>query len=239
MVELWELVPTPGRARRVRLATIESFLKSRRVCAIGASEVLAYLREPAIAVAPGTTEATAAHIRVIARRLRLLARELTQAHRTMERLTAAVATALEQPASGPDDQARHDVSILASLPGVGRTVLATLLSEAQDPLRRRDHQALRCLCGVAPVTRRSSKSIVVKRRLAAHKRLQDAVYHWAGVAVVTDPRCKARYAALRARGHGHARALRSVADRLITVACAMLKNQTIFDPGQGRSTPAA
>jgi hypothetical protein len=29
---------------------------------------------------------------------------------------------------------------------------------------------------------------------------------------------------LRARGHSHERALRSVADRLLAVACAMLKN---------------
>jgi hypothetical protein len=45
-----------------------------------------------------------------------------------------------------------------------------------------------------------------------------------------DPRSQAKYAALRARGHGHGRALRSVADRLIGVACAMLEAQTTFDP---------
>ena len=39
-----------------------------------------------------------------------------------------------------------------------------------------------------------------------------------------DPASRAKYAALRARGHGHARALRSVADRPIAVACAMLEN---------------
>ncbi len=45
-----------------------------------------------------------------------------------------------------------------------------------------------------------------------------------------DPTSRATYAALRQRGHGHARALRSVADRLIAVACAMLQNQTLFNP---------
>ena len=62
---------------------------------------------------------------------------------------------------------------------------------------------------------------MVKRRLAAHKRLQDAVNHRAGIAVLRDPFCKAEYAALRARGHRHACALRSHGDRLIAVACAM------------------
>ena len=36
--------------------------------------------------------------------------------------------------------------------------------------------------------------------------------------------------ALRSHGHGHARALRSVADRLLGVACAMLKTGSTFDP---------
>ena len=84
-----------------------------------------------------------------------------------------------------------------SLPGVGRTVLATLLAEASDPLRRRDYHALRCLCGVAPVTRSSGNRCIVVRRLAAHRRLNNAVYHWSRVAVQHDRICRAKYDALR------------------------------------------
>jgi transposase len=40
----------------------------------------------------------------------------------------------------------------------------------------------------------------------------------------------AGYAALRARGHSHGRALRTVADRLLGIACVMLTNRTMFDP---------
>ena len=36
--------------------------------------------------------------------------------------------------------------------------------------------------------------------------------------------------ALRSRGHSHGRALRSIADRLLNVACAMLKTGTAFNP---------
>jgi hypothetical protein len=32
------------------------------------------------------------------------------------------------------------------------------------------------------------------------------------------------------RGHGHARAIRSVVDRLLYVACTILENRTLFDP---------
>jgi transposase len=122
------------------------------------------------------------------------------------------------------------VEILASLPGVGRIVLATLLAEAFDALRRRDYAALRSLTGVAPVTKSSGKSRIVIRRQACHDRLANAMYHWARVAIQHDTKSRAKYTALRGRGHSHGRALRSVADRLLNVACAMLKNGTRFNP---------
>jgi hypothetical protein len=112
---------------------------------------------------------------------------------------------------------------------VGRTVLATLLAEAWEPLQRRDYAALRSLAGVAPVTKRSGKSCIVVRRQACHDRLANALYHWARVAVQHDPRSRAKYAELRKRGCSHGRALRSVADRNLSVACAMLKSGTTFD----------
>ena len=115
--------------------------------------------------------------------------------------------------------------------------VATLLAEAFEALQRRDYHALRCLSGVAPVTRQSGKSKIVVRRLAVNRRLQNAVYHWAFAALQRDPRSRAKYDTLRQRGHGHARALRSVADRLLAVTCAMLRTQTTFDPHR-HATPA-
>jgi hypothetical protein len=113
---------------------------------------------------------------------------------------------------------------------VGRTVLATLLAEAWDALQRRDYAALRSLAGVAPVTKRCGKSCIVIRRQACQNRLANALYHWARVAVQHDPRSRAKYAELRSRGHSHGRALRQVGDRLLNVACAMLKSGTTFNP---------
>lgn len=234
--ELWSLVPTPEKARRIRARTVANFLKRHRVRRISAEEVLDRLREPALSVAPGTTEAAAAHLEVVWSQLAVTSQQLARAYREMDRLTAVLPDSAEE---APGTPAQRDVDILSSLPGIGRIVLATLLAEAHDPIRRRDYQALRCLCGVAPVTRRSGKSVIVVRRLAAHNRLQDAVYHWASIAVQHDAISKSKYAALRARGHRHARALRSVADRLLQVACAMLQNRTVFDPGLRRQVRAA
>ena len=49
--------------------------------------------------------------------------------------------------------------------GVGTVVAATLFAEA--------HDALRCLCGVARVTRQSGRTRIVTRRLAGHHWLRD------------------------------------------------------------------
>jgi hypothetical protein len=112
--------------------------------------------------------------------------------------------------------------------------IATLAESG--PLSRRDYEGLRTLSGAAPVTKRSGKSLIVVRRYAAHVRLRDTVYHWARVATQRDPKCRARYTALRKRGHSHGRALRSVADRLLALACVLLQRQTLFDPHFGRPT---
>jgi transposase len=124
------------------------------------------------------------------------------------------------------------------VPGVGTVILATLLTEAGDPLARRDHTALRTLSGVAPVTKRSGKTCIVVMRYAAQARLRQAVFHWARVAVMHDPTSRSRYEALRARGHSYGRALRSVADRLLGVACVLLRRRTLFNPNHGTSAAA-
>ena len=112
---------------------------------------------------------------------------------------------------------QRDVVILRSMPGLGRVILGVLLAEGWQPLRRRDYHALRILSGVAPVTRRSGKTCVVVRRYARNKRLENALYHWARVATQHDPLSCGR-------------ALRTVADRLLSVACTLLEQQTVFDP---------
>ena len=227
-LELWAAVPTPARAARIRESTLETILKRHRIRRIAAAEALRILRQLALTVAPGTAEAAGAHIRSVAERLKLVNRQLREAHRRLDGLCAKLAEGDREKPPGQEYEQR-DVTILRSLPGVGRIVLATLLAEASEPLRRRDYHALRTLSGVAPVTKRSGKRCVVVMRQACHMRLRSAVYHWARVAIQHDELSRRRYSALRQRGHSHGRALRSVADRLLAVACAMLTRQAPFD----------
>jgi len=227
LLELWETVPKPDQVTRCRAATIAKILKRCRIRRFDAAHVLDVLRKPPLKVAAGTAEAASAHIATLVKRIRLVNRQIKDAEQRLDALTARLIPT-EQAEPGQNKQ--RDVEILASLPGVGRIVLATLLAEAFDALQRRDYAALRSLTGVAPVTKRSGKSRIVLRRQACHDRLANAVYHWARVAVQRDPTSRAKYAALRSRGHSHGRALRSVADRLLNVACAMLKAGTTFNP---------
>ena len=237
---LWECAPTPARAAEIDEARLAKVLKAHRVRRIGAAEALGVLRQKPLQVAAGATEAATAHIRVTAERVRLVNRQIKEADRKLEALCAR----LEHPGKTPGESEpgqsseQRDVTILRSLPGVGRTGLATRLVEATEPLRRRDYQVLRVLSGVAPITRRSGKARLVTRRMACNERLRQAVYRWARVAMQIDQACKSRYAALRKRGHSHGRALRTIGDQLLAVACAILKSQTPFDPHHKTPKPA-
>jgi hypothetical protein len=93
---------------------------------------------------------------------------------------------------------------------------------------------LRGLCGVAPVTKRSGKQYALFMRTACNHRLRTAVHFWAANAVQRDSHWKTRYAAMRAAGHGHSRALRGIGDRLLRVLIAMLESGTPYDPTRRR-----
>ncbi|WP_316202879.1 MULTISPECIES: IS110 family transposase [unclassified Bradyrhizobium] len=227
IVELWDLISTPAKAQTVRASTVAKRLKQSRVKKWTADTLLDHLRGKPITVADGVTEACVAHCELILQRLRLVMQQMKVALKQLERLCSAVAEL--PPTIGVVPNAQADPEILRSMPGVGTIVLAALLSEAHDAVARRDAHALRGLSGVAPVTRRSGKQTLVVMRQSCPHRLRTAVYHWARVAVLHDFQTRNRYAALRKRGHSHARALRSIGSRLIGVACAMLRTGELFD----------
>ena len=231
-LELWAIASTPAKAGQLRKSTVERLLKQHRIRRVDAETVLRTLREPAIRVADGVAEAASIHMRSLVARLRVVNREMRQAEHELD----VLCTALGESAASGECLQQQDVVILKSMPGIGRINLATLLCEGSGPLSSRDYQGLRTLCGAAPVTRRSGKSHIVIMRYAAHVRLRNTVYHWARVATQHDPKSRARYAALRKRGHSHGRALRGVADRLLGLACVLLQRQTPFDPHYGRPT---
>ena len=234
---LWERIPSPARAHDVRPGQVRSFLKAHRVRRIDTVRVLEILRQPAMTVAPGTTEAAQAHIRFLTQRLAVLNEQTKACRKEIESLLES----LGAPADKDEDEKceQRDVAIALSLPGIGTITLAALLAEAPGPLFGRDYHAMRALSGVAPVTQRSGKRARVLMRRGCNPRLRNAVYQWARVAVQHDATSQAKYAALRQRGHSHGRALRSVADRLLAVLCAMLRKRRVYQAPEVSTVTAA
>lgn len=223
---LWNLLdraPTPAAGRRLRPNTLRALLSEHRIRRLTADTLYAALQAPALPATPGTIAAAAEQVAFLLPRLRMLREQRTRCEHRLEAL-------LDRLERG-DDEGQHehrDVTILRSSPGVGSVIAATMLAEGWEPLGRRDYHVLRAQTGSAPVTRQSGKTRLVSMRRACNRRLRNAVYYWAANSLRLDPRCRAHYDRLRQR-HGHARALRGVADRLLRMLIAMLVNGTPYD----------
>lgn len=233
----WEVVEhvSARRDRRLTTARVDKILSRHRIRRIGAEHVRDALKAEPLHVAPGAAEAARAHIALLLPRLRI-------AHEQRKSCAKQLRGLLDQYATEEEDEQGgiSDVTVLRSLPGVGPGVCSTLFAEAASPLASRDRAALRALSGLAPVTKRSGKSRVVVMRYGCNTRLRNAFYHWARTSVQSDEASHTYYAELRARGHSHGRALRSVADRWLRILMAMLDTRTVYDPQhQRRVVPAA
>jgi transposase len=244
MLELIEIAPTPELARAMKAGDIAKLLRKHRIRKFSVDDVLAMLRDRDVFVVAGTTQAAAAHIRLLVPQLRLVQEQQRQVDRELTGILEQLSVpSAKEDESSPERVEHRDAEILLSLPGAGTIVVATMLAEASSAIRERDYPALRALSGVAPVTKasgtRKCRYATVKMRKARDHLLANALYHFARVASQVDPAAKAHYASLRGRGHSHGRALRGVGDRLLDVAVAMLRSGTVYDQTKRRPAPPA
>ena len=227
-LELLKKISTPEQARKSAARSVAPILKRHRIRRTNATEILRTLHKRPVTVAPGTVEAASAHVRLLVDRVEVVNSQIRQCEQKLDALLDRLAEPSE--VEDGESEKQRDVEILRSLPGVGRIVAATLLGEAPQAVRGREHHKLRALAGVAPVTIRSGKSRRVVMRRACHPRLRFACYHWARVAMQRDPVSREKYRGQRERGKSHGQSLRAVADRLLMVACSMLRHGTLYDP---------
>jgi transposase len=230
---LWTMLadhPDPATWAQLARRHIRAALHAHRIRRLTVDDVLEALRQPRLPVAEGVTEAVGYRIQTLVRQLLLVHEERTGSERQIDRLLGRLAT---RDTLETEPREHRDVEILLSLPGAGRIVTATMLTEATEPVASRDYGTLRAYGGAAPVTKRSGKRLhVVQMRYACKQRVRTALYHWSRVSLQHDPPARAYYEALRARGHNHARALRSVADRWLRILIAMLKTRQLYDPSR-------
>ena len=230
---LWAILaeaPDPAGWPQLARRRIAATLRAARIRRLTADDVRTALQRPRLAVAPGVVDAVALRLAALVAQVRLVHDQRTTAERHIDRVLDRLATA---PVPDGEPGEHRDVEILQSLPGVGRIVTATMLGEAGDAVADRDYATLRAHTGTAPVTKRSGKRLLhVQMRYACRKRLRAACYHWSRTSIQHDAAARAYYTRLRERGHSHARALRSVADRWLRILIAMLKTRTLYKPSQ-------
>ena len=239
---LWDRAPTLKAQRALSQTAIAALLRARRIRRLTAAQVHAALQAPGLTTAPGVVAAAEAHIAVILPHLRLVVDQRAACAKHTEALLQELATR-EELTEG-EHREHRDVEILRSVPGVGRQIAATMLAEASRPLGARDYHKLRLYVGLAPVTAWSGKRRRrphVRMRRACNRRLRQAAYHWGRVSLVYDRPSRAYYDQLRARGHTHGRALRSVVDRWFRILIAMLRAGTLYDTNRAtqRATMSA
>jgi transposase len=234
----WTLVETaviPAARQRISQTEIRALLKRHRIRRYTAEEVWRHVRAADFTAAPGVVAGV--HVRLVGlvAQVRLAHGQRQHCQRDIDRVLKTFAP---EKAATEERREHRDVEILESLPGVGRLITATMLTEAARPLADRDYHTLRAWAGAAPVTRRSGKRFrLVTMRYACNRRLRQAAYHWARVSITCDRAARAFYAAQRQRGHTHGRALRALTDRWSRILIAMLKNRTLYDAHRLAPTP--
>jgi transposase len=231
--DLFELAPTPEKARMVSRDQVEALTRNKRIRKSKVDQVLAAFSGAPLPVAPGVAEATSERLTYLLPLLRTIHQQRKACFKRISILMRSPATT-----TGVSEKVHRDATLLLSLPGMAERIGAAMLTEASTALRNRDYQALRRMCGTAPVSKRTGgkskkgrlNSPQVSMRRACNLRLRNAAYLWGMGALRTLPRCRSHYAQLRSKGHTHARSIRGVVDRLLKLLIAMLVADRPFDP---------
>jgi transposase len=134
---------------------------------------------------------------------------------------------------------RHpDHDLFGSLPGAGPKIAPRLFSEIGDDRDRfgGEPQALQCLAGTAPVTRRTGKPKTNPPRWPCHQRwacdkhLRYVMHLFAEQTLTKCVWAQIYYRHHRDKGQSHASALRRLAQRWLKIIHRMWMDRTLYDP---------
>lgn len=123
-----------------------------------------------------------------------------------------------------------DGDLFGSLPGAGKKLAPRLLGEiGTDRQRFASPEALQCLAGTAPVTRKSGKQCFVGIRWMCNKVLRATVHLWANESLKECAWAAAYYQRKREQGKSHAQALRCLGQRWLKILWRMWQDQIPYD----------
>lgn len=208
--------------RRVHRKRIDACLVKHRKRAVTTDDIVTILKLPLLKPSTATSAAGLDLARALIERLQVMKKQQV----TFSAKRVALLKELAKPTA---DGKVSDTAIILTMPGVGPHVAATLVAECGSLLHG-DHALLRAIAGVAPVTTRSGRLTRVTMRKACNSRIRDALHHAAFTASIRDEQFKADRARHLANGHSPARALRSIADKMLAILVAMLKARTFYVP---------
>ncbi len=127
---------------------------------------------------------------------------------------------------------RYD--ILVSLPGIGRQVATTLITDLPE-LGSTDRRAIASLAGLAPHPTQSGTSPGRNQIGGGRPCVRAALYMASLAACRSDPRFKAAYQASRAEGKPAKVALIATARKLLVIANTLVREDRSYDPGLAAS----
>jgi transposase len=214
-----ERFPTPDELARAGKRKWQNFLHSRRLWgseqALGRMEIFA--RASQFAGSPPTVNAKSLLALSLVRMLFAIEKQLALYRQRIEELFA-----------------RHpDHELFGSLPGAGPKIAPRLLSEIGDDRQRFDEvQALQCLAGTAPVTKRSGKKRTywhVHQRWACNKHLRHALHLLADKSLSRCVWAETYYQLHRQKNQSHASALRRLANRWLKIIYKMWLDRSPYD----------
>jgi transposase len=206
----------PEAARRAKAQPSQKFLHTHRLARpeTYAERIAIFERAGEWSVNAGIVKAKSLYAIAKARQLRVLQTQLEEYRARIEALFA----------SHPDS------GLFGSLPGAGPKLAPRLLSEIGSDRALYDQaQGLQCMAGTAPVSYESGKLRKAKLRHACNRNLRHAMHLFANKSMEKCAWAATYYEAQRARGAGHAQALRSLGQRWLKIIWKMWQTRTRYD----------
>lgn len=208
--------PTLDAVQQADTATLEQFFRSHHAARQGllARRLQAIQASQPLVTDAAVLKASVVLLKALLAQLRVTLTAIGDFDREIEQLC----------------QTHADYPLFAALPGAGAVFAARLLAAlGTQRTRFACAQDLACFVGVAPVLERSGQSCWTRWRYFCPKFLRQSFVEFAGESVRHSVWAKAHYASQRAKGKGHAAAVRSLAFKWIRIIWKCWQTNTPYD----------
>jgi transposase len=211
--------PSLQKLKRVHVRTLRIFLRENGIANQDKQTKLINAVRAAVPLTrdQAIVEPNAVYAQMLARQLECLSKTIQQFD---EQITAMTN-------KHPDHQ------IFRSLPGAGDALVPRLIAAfGTDRDRYESAEDIQCQSGIAPITRRSGKSLRVSRRCACPRFLRQTFHEFADHARKWSTWSAAYYRQKREAGCKHHAAVRALAFKWIRIIFRLWKTNSVYNESQ-------